>query len=70
LIFANFQERSTVRDGPKLSDDSGKVPQLNGVVGGSIIGRKIVSLLDEKLAKWSNASCVTTKKEKEKHYTR
>ena len=34
------------------------------MVGGSIPGREIVSLLDEKLARWSNASCVPKKKTK------
>ena len=33
---------------PKLLDDSGEVPKLNGVVGGLIIGCEIVSLLDKK----------------------
>jgi len=35
-----------IQDGPKLQDDSGKVPKPNGVVGGSIPSREIVSLLD------------------------
>ena len=47
-----------VRGDPKLLDDSGEVPKLNGVAGGSILGREIVSLLDGKLARWSSASCV------------
>ena len=50
-----------VRDDPKLLDDSGKVPIPNGVVGGSIPGREIVSLLDRKLAMWSTTSCVPVK---------
>ena len=41
---------------------SGKVSKPNGVVGGSIPRREIVSLLDRKLAMWSNASCVPKKK--------
>ena len=36
-----------VQDDPKLPDDSGKVPKSNGMVGGSIPGHEIVSLLDE-----------------------
>jgi hypothetical protein len=35
-----------VRDDPKLPDDSGEVPKSNGVVGGSIHGREIISLLE------------------------
>lgn len=42
-------------------DDNGDVPKPYGVVGGSIPDRKIVSLLDRKLAKWSSASWVPTK---------
>ena len=43
-----------VRDDPELLVDSGEVPKPNGVVGGLIPGRKIVSLLDKKkLAKCS-----------------
>ena len=45
-----------VQDDPKQSDVSGKVTQ---VVGGLIPGHKIISLLDGKLARWSNASCVS-----------
>jgi hypothetical protein len=37
-----------VRDDPKLSDDSGEVPKLNGVVDGSILDREVVSLRDGK----------------------
>ena len=51
-----------VRDDLKLPDDSGEVPKLNGVVGGSIPNREIVSLLGGKLARWSSASCVTKKR--------
>ena len=47
-----------VRDDPKLPDNSGKVPNPNKVVGGSIPNREIVSLLDGKLARWSSASCI------------
>jgi hypothetical protein len=50
-----------VRDDPKLPDDSGHVPKPNGVVGNSILGRENVSLLDEKLARWSSASCFSKK---------
>jgi len=38
-----------VRDDFKLPDDSGKIPKLSGVVGGSILCREIVSLFDGKL---------------------
>jgi hypothetical protein len=38
-----------VQDDSKLPDGSGKVPTLNGVVGGSLPDREIVSLLDKKL---------------------
>jgi hypothetical protein len=41
-----------VQDDPKLSDDTGEVPKSNGVVGGSIPGRELVSLLDQKLVRW------------------
>jgi hypothetical protein len=54
-----------VQDDPKLLDDSGEVPKLNGVLGGSNPGREIVFLLDEKLATWSSTSCVPMKKRKE-----
>ena len=36
-----------VRDDPKLLDDRGKVPKLNGVVGGLNPDREITSLLDK-----------------------
>ena len=36
---------------PKLPDDSGEVPKPNKVVGGLILGREIISLLDKKLVK-------------------
>ena len=39
-----------VRDDSKLPNDSGKASKLNGVIGGSIPDREIVSLLDGKLA--------------------
>ena len=42
-----------VLNDPKLPDDSGEVPKLNGMVGGSKPGHEIVSLLDGKLARWS-----------------
>jgi hypothetical protein len=45
---------TSIRDDPKLPKDSGEVPKLNGVVGGSIPSCEIISLLDEKLAKCSN----------------
>jgi hypothetical protein len=35
-----------VRDEPKLVDDSGALPKLNIVVGGSIPDHEIVPLLD------------------------
>lgn len=33
------------------------VPKLNGVVGGSIPGYEIFSLLDGKQSRWSSALC-------------
>ena len=36
------------------------------MLGGLILGREIVSLLDRKLVKWSSASCVSNKKEKKR----
>jgi hypothetical protein len=54
-----------VRYDPKLLDDSEEVPKPNGVVGGSIPGHEIVSLLDGKLVKWSSASCVPKTEEEE-----
>jgi hypothetical protein len=42
-----------VQDGPKLPDDSGEVPKPNIVVGGSILGLDIISLLDGKLVRWT-----------------
>ena len=47
-----------VQDDHKLPDDSGEVRKPNGVGGGSIPGREIISPLDEKLVRWSSASCV------------
>jgi hypothetical protein len=48
---------------PKLPYDSWDVSKLNGVVGGSMLGREIVSLPNEKLAKWiKNASHVPKEK--------
>ena len=46
---------------PKLPDNSREVPNPDGVVGGSILGRGIISRLDGKLVKWSSASCVPKK---------
>ena len=51
-----------VRHDPKLLDDSGMVPNLNGVACGSIHGCETVSILDGKLAMWSSASCVPKKR--------
>jgi hypothetical protein len=53
-----------VQDDPKLSNDSEGVPKPNGVAGGSISDRGIISLLDGKLTRWSNASRVPKKKTK------
>lgn len=39
---------SMVQDDPKLLEDSGEVPRPNGVVGGSIPGHEVSSLLDGK----------------------
>jgi hypothetical protein len=39
-----------------------KVPKPNGMVGSSIPDHEIVSLLDEKLAKWPSASCTCVPK--------
>ena len=50
-----------VWDDPKLLDDSREVSKPNEVVGGSILSREIVSLLDGKLTKWSSASYVPKK---------
>ena len=47
-----------VRDEHKLLDDCGEGLKPNRVVGGSIPSHEIVSLLDEKLVRWSRASCV------------
>ena len=38
-----------IRDNPKLLDDSGKIPKPNGLVGGSIPNREILSLLHGQL---------------------
>ena len=64
LIFK--VENSLAWDDPKLSDDSGHVPKPNGVVGGLTSGHEILSLLDEKLVKWSNASYTPPPKKKTK----
>ena len=53
---------NVVQDNLKLPDDSGKIPKLNRVVDSSILDCEIVSLLDGKLVKWSNDSCVPTKR--------
>jgi hypothetical protein len=37
-----------VPNDPKLMDDGGEVPKLNGVVSGLIPSREIVSLVDKK----------------------
>ena len=55
-----------VQDDLKLPNDSEKVPKLNGVVGGSIPNREVVSLLDRKRARWLNTSCVPEKKKEKK----
>ena len=47
-----------VRDDPKLPDDSGGISKLNGVVGSSIPGCEIISLLDRKLTRCSSTSCI------------
>ena len=39
-----------VRDDPKLLDDSGEVPKLNGVDSSSIFSCEILSLLDENIS--------------------
>ena len=56
--------KSMVQNDPKLSDDSVEGPKPNRVVGGSIPGHEIVFLLDEKLTRWSSASCVPKRKKK------
>ena len=48
-----------VQDDLKLLDD--RCPKLNGVVGNLIRSYEMLSLFDEKLGKWSNASCVPKK---------
>ena len=53
--------KGVVRDDPKLLDDNGKVLKANEVVGGSIPGCEIISLLDGKLGRWSSVSCVPNK---------
>ena len=45
-----WKKEVTIRDDPKLSDDSGEVPKLNGVVDGSIPNCEIVFLLDGKIS--------------------
>jgi hypothetical protein len=55
-----------VQDDLKLLEDSGEVPKSNGVVGGSIPGREIDSLLDGELARWSSAFYVQKRMKKEK----
>lgn len=49
-----------VRDDPELPDNSGKVPKPNGMDGSSS-PCEIVSLLDEKIIRWSGAYCVPPK---------
>ena len=46
---------------PKPPDDSEKVSKSNGVVGGSIHDREIISLYDEKLTRWSSVSSAPRK---------
>ena len=52
-----------VQDDPilVLPDDSGEIPKSNGVVGGSIPRREIISLLDSKLTRWSKTPHVFQK---------
>ena len=61
-LYENWLKLETL--GPKLPPhDSGKVTKPNEVVGGSKPDREIDSLLDEKLTRWSSASCVPPEKE-------
>ena len=41
-----------IREDTKLPDDSGEVPESNGVVGGSIPDHEVVFLLDQKPIRW------------------
>jgi hypothetical protein len=45
-LWSSRGARYLVQDDPKLPDDSGKILKPNGVVGGSIPDRAILSLLD------------------------
>jgi hypothetical protein len=66
-IDSSLSVHNEIRDDPELPDDNGKAPKPNGMVGSSIPDHEIVSLLDEKLAKWPSASCTCVpKKEKKK----
>jgi hypothetical protein len=47
-----------VQDDSKLPNDSGEVPKLNGVVGGSILDVKLSLYLIENLTRWSSTSRV------------
>ena len=57
-VSCHIMEEHFIQEDPKLRNDSGEAPKLNGVVGGLILGCKIVSLLDRKLPRWSSVSCV------------
>jgi hypothetical protein len=46
MVPMNESKAKMVRYDSKLPDDSGEVSKLNGEVGSSIPGPKIVSLLD------------------------
>ena len=55
-----------VRDDPKRPNDNGEVPKLNGVVGGSIPGYEIISLLD-RTSQVVKCLMYSQNKEKEMH---
>ena len=56
-----------VQDDPELPHDSGVVPKLNGVVGGSVPSREIISMLDGTTSQVvKSASCIQTKNKKTK----
>ena len=55
-----------VRDDPKLPDDSGKIPTLNGVVGGAIPGYEIISSVTKTSQVVKRLLCFQTRKRKKK----
>lgn len=69
-IERNNKHTWMVWDGPKLLDDSGEVPELNKVIGVSILGCEIVSLFDGETSQVVKHLPCSKKNKKQKMNTR